>query len=92
MEDSHLSRAIFAVGSSLSVSANDEGPAAEAEGGVGSNKGKKYTRGGGGGRGGRSKSGGYIGAKGMRTGCTGITMGWSERVRSGLCQQKIVIP
>eukprot|EP00962_Isochrysis_galbana_P029818 scaffold9600_cov132-Isochrysis_galbana.AAC.6 len=56
-------------------------------GGVGLGSKGKYTRGGGGGRGGRSKSGGYIGARGMCDGCTGMTMGWSDGVRSGLCQQ-----
>jgi len=89
MKESYSSRATFAVGSSSSSScgAEDEGPAAD--GGVGS-KGK-YTGGGGGGGagGGASKSGGYIGAKGMCGGCTGMTIGWSAGVLSGLCQQSI---
>eukprot|EP00962_Isochrysis_galbana_P032272 scaffold10576_cov115-Isochrysis_galbana.AAC.7 len=53
-----------------------------ADGGVGS-KGK-YTGGGCGAGGGASKLGGYIGAKGMRGGCTGMTIGWSAGVLSGL--------
>eukprot|EP00962_Isochrysis_galbana_P042245 scaffold15723_cov128-Isochrysis_galbana.AAC.1 len=58
--------------------ADDEGPAAD--GGVRS-KGR-YTRGGGGGGGGRSKSGGYIGTRGMRDGCTGMTMDYGLVGRS----------